>query len=232
MRFFAIIVLSFLVSGCATTRHSGSFAEINDIRGAGVYHTVRSGETLWNISKHYDLDVDTLMKANGLKDSGVLEKGQVLMIPTASREPKYRPETRTRTSTVKIPVSSSKDSFIWPVKGNIISAFGAKVDKTKNKGLDIGAGEGADVRASKSGVVVYCDDKLKGFGKTVILDHGDNYQTVYAYNSEILVNVGDSIRRNDVIAKVGKTGRAKTPSLHFEIRKNGEPRNPNYYLSH
>ncbi len=225
-----VFILAFLVSGCATTRHTGALTEINDIRGAGVYHTVRSGETLWNISKLYNLDVDTLMKANDLKDSGVLEKGQVLLIP-ASREPKQAPETRTSRYVPQMPSTVLRDSFVWPVRGNVISAFGAKVDKTRNKGLDISAGEGADVRASKSGVVVYCDDRLKGFGKTVILDHGDNYQTVYAYNSEILVNVGDQVRRNDVIARVGKTGRAKTPCLHFEIRKNGEPRNPNYYLS-
>ncbi|MFA6610362.1 MAG: M23 family metallopeptidase [Candidatus Omnitrophota bacterium] len=223
--------MALFVSGCATTRSSSTFTEIHDIRGSGLYHTVKSGETLWNISKRYNLDVDALMNANSLKDSGVLEKGQVLLIPV-SREPKQASRVKAASYVTRTSASSSKDSFVWPVKGKVISAFGSKVDKTKNKGLDISASEGSDVHASKSGVVVYCDDKLKGFGKTVIIDHGDNYQTVYAYNSEILVNVGDSVKRNDVIARVGKTGRAKTPSLHFEVRKNGESRNPNYYLSH
>jgi len=67
-------------------------------------------------------------------------------------------------------------------------------------------------------------------GKTVILDHGNNFQTVYSYNSDILVKVGDLVSQNTVIAKVGRTGRARQPSLHFEVRKNGEPQNPIYYL--
>jgi murein DD-endopeptidase MepM/ murein hydrolase activator NlpD len=78
---------------------------------------------------------------------------------------------------------------------------------------------------------VFCDEWLKGFGKTVILDHGDNFQTVYAYNSAILVNIGDVVGQNTVIARVGRGGRAKEPSLHFEIRRSGESQNPFYYLS-
>jgi len=121
-------------------------------------------------------------------------------------------------------------SFIWPVRGQIISPFGAKVDRVINKGIDIRAEEGSSVRAARAGRVVYCDSRLKGFGKTVILDHGDGFQTVYSYNSEILVNVGDTVSRNDVIAKAGRTGRAKEPCLHFEIRKNSGPQDPQRYL--
>ena len=123
-----------------------------------------------------------------------------------------------------------KDSFIWPVKGYLLSPFGAKVDRVINKGIDIRAEEGSSVRAARAGRVVYCDSRLKGFGKTVILDHGDGFQTVYSYNSEILVNVGDTVNRNDVIAKAGMTGRAKEPCLHFEIRKNSRPQDPERYL--
>jgi lipoprotein NlpD len=79
--------------------------------------------------------------------------------------------------------------------------------------------------------VVYRDSQLKGFGQTIIIDHGDGYQTVYSYNSAILVNVGDDVRQRDAIAKVGSSGRAKEPTLHFEIRRNGEPHNPEFYLS-
>ena len=104
------------------------------------------------------------------------------------------------------------------------------MEKVKNKGVDIRAIEGSAVRASRAGKVVYCDSQLKGFGKTVILDHGNNYQTVYSYNRDILVKVGDVVEQNTVIAKVGRTGRAREPSLHFEIRRNGEPQNPIYYL--
>ena len=119
---------------------------------------------------------------------------------------------------------------MWPVRGTLITPFGAVADKIISKGIDIKAPEGAGVRASRSGKVVYRDQYLKGFGKTVILDHGDNYETVYSYNSDILVNVGDQVAQNTVIAKVGRTGRAKEATLHFEIRRDGEPQNPFYYL--
>ena len=128
-------------------------------------------------------------------------------------------------------ITVAGESFTWPVRGTIVAPFGAQVDKVINKGIDIGAREGMNVKASRSGKVVYSDSQLKGFGKTLIIDHGDDYQTVYSYNSDILVNVGDRVNRNDVIARVGRTGRAKESSLHFEIRKGGEPQNPLYYLS-
>lgn len=124
-----------------------------------------------------------------------------------------------------------KNFFTWPLKGTVVSFYGSKLDMTRNKGIDIRAEEGSSVRASRAGKVVFCDEWLKGFGKTVILDHGDSFQTIYAYNSLIMVNVGDVVEQNAVIAKVGRGGRAKEPSLHFEIRRDGEPQNPYYYLS-
>ena len=124
---------------------------------------------------------------------------------------------------------STKEVFSWPLKGYILTSFGIN-GSSRSKGIDIRANEGAAVRAAKSGRVVYCDPHMKGLGNTVILDHGGGLQTVYAYNSAILVNVGDIVERGSVIAKAGSTGRAKEPSLHFEVRKNGEPQNPVYYL--
>ncbi|MCX5680214.1 MAG: M23 family metallopeptidase [Candidatus Omnitrophica bacterium] len=124
----------------------------------------------------------------------------------------------------------ANEGFLWPLKGYVITPFGVS-GPFRSKGIDIRASEGAVVRAAKSGRVVYCDPHMKGLGNTVIIDHGSGLQTVYAYNSAILVNVGDSVGRGSVIAKAGATGRAKESSLHFEVRKNGEPQNPAYYLS-
>lgn len=125
----------------------------------------------------------------------------------------------------------TKEPFAWPVNGSVAIAYGATTGRVINKGIDIRAGEGSAVRASRAGRVVYCDSHFRGFGKTIILDHGDGYQTVYAYNSDILVKLGDAVKRNDVIAKAGRTGRTKEPMLHFEIRYDGKPQNPYYYLN-
>jgi murein DD-endopeptidase MepM/ murein hydrolase activator NlpD len=188
----------------------------------GIYHYVKSGETLWCISKMYGLDMNSIITANRISDASDIERGQRLLIPGSNR--------RDRAEEEKIFVSC-KDFFVWPVRGAVISPYGAKMDRTKNKGIDIKADEGGSVRASRAGKVVFCDESLKGFGKTVILDHGDSFQTVYAYNSGILVNVGDTVAQNTVIAKAGSTGRAKVSCLHFEIRKDGESQNPFHYLS-
>ena len=188
----------------------------------GVYHYVKSGETLWGISRQYGVDINAIAKVNNLENArSDIRHGQRLLIPGPTNKQAY---------TAPKP-SFAYQAFVWPIRGTVISPYGDKLDRTKNKGMDISAPEGAPVRASKAGKVVFCDEWLKGFGKTVILDHGDNFQTVYAYNSLILVNVGDVVEQNMVIAKVGRGGRAKSPSLHFEIRRNGEPQNPFYYLS-
>jgi len=122
-------------------------------------------------------------------------------------------------------------SFAWPVHGPVIASYGQDAKNGRNKGIDIAASEGAEIKAAKGGVVVFCDEKMKGFGKTVIIDHGGGFQTIYAYNSQITVKVGDTVNQSDVIARAGQTGRAISPCVHFEIRRSGQPQDPDKYLS-
>jgi murein DD-endopeptidase MepM/ murein hydrolase activator NlpD len=237
LKLFAIIILSLALAGCAATPRSLPAGSVHPATYMPTYtpsalpavqtpaavkpitHMVKRGETLWSISKLYNVDLETLAQANNIQDSTSISKGQILEIPGVTKKPE---------SVNYVP---SKSSFAWPVRGPIVASFGTKVDRGLNKGIDIKACEGIGVAASRSGRVVYCDSAMKGFGKTVILEHGDSFQTVYSCNSEILVKVGDVVRQQDIIARVGMTGRAKEPMLHFEIRKNGEPQNPMYYLS-
>lgn len=215
-------------AGCKTTStHHATTPTVTNLPSVSVstYHQVRRGETLWRISQIYGVDVEAIAQANSLGRSSTIEVGQKLYIPRQITSTPAVP-----TSTSYIPYKPVRDSFLWPVRGTVISPYGSKFDKTSNKGIDILAEEGRDVRASRAGKVVYCDENMKGFGKTVILDHGDGFQTVYAYNSRILTSPGAIVRQNEAIAKTGNTGRAKQASLHFEIRKAGEPQNPYYYL--
>lgn len=149
--------------------------------------------------------------------------------PNAQIAPAAKPMNIAHIDTFAYP--ALRGSFVWPIKGYVTAPFGSKVDRVINKGIDIRSSEGAPVMAAKAGRVVYCDPYMQGYGKTVIIDHGDNYQTVYSYNSEILVKAGDLVNQNQVIAKAGSTGRAKGSSLHFEIRRDGEPQNPAFYLA-
>jgi len=189
----------------------------------GVYHKVAKGETLWRISKNYGVGLDSIVEANGLSDAAEINAGQVIIIPG-------KPAGKSGQAPRQAPVQSVHEEFAWPVKGRIIAKFGEKKGLIPNKGIDIGAKEGSDVAASRSGRVIFCEEKVKGFGKTVIIDHGDGMQTVYSHNSEILVRTGQDVRRSQSIAKVGSGGRDSAAYLHFEIRKKHKPQNPVHYL--
>lgn len=130
-------------------------------------------------------------------------------------------------------------SFAWPVPGfsHVSSNFGPRVHPITRRnhvhtGIDIagrnnaGRGiNGADIVAAADGRVIHTG-RMGGYGLTVIIDHGGGMSTLYAHASAILVQVGQQVRRHDVIARVGSTGTATGPHLHFEIRVNGTPQNP------
>ncbi|MBN2453075.1 MAG: LysM peptidoglycan-binding domain-containing M23 family metallopeptidase [Candidatus Omnitrophica bacterium] len=233
-------MLAIMLAGCATSpdrpysstpmiigysdiEPSAPAAEAASVPAArrwGTRHRVRAGETLWAISKMYGIDVTALARANSIGDTGSIEVGQVLRIPSAASAGEKVNYTAARATT-----------FVWPVKGTVNAPFGSKIDNVVNKGVDIKALNGSNVIASRPGRVVYCDPSFKGFGQTVIIDHMDGFQSVYSYNSDILVKSGQIVQQCDVIAKVGSSGRAREPMLHFEIRKNGEPQNPEFFLS-
>ena len=94
-------------------------------------------------------------------------------------------------------------------------------------GIDIGADKGASIVAANKGTVIMAHyDKSGGYGNMVVIDHGDGITTLYAHASKLLVKVGDEVKAGQVIAKVGSTGLSTGNHLHFEIRVNGETKNP------
>ncbi len=123
----------------------------------------------------------------------------------------------------------------YPVKkGWISSNYGYRKDpftgrKVFHRGVDISSKRGSDVVAVASGIVSFAGKK-SGFGNTIELIHGDGFITRYAHNQDILVKVGDSIAKGQVIAKVGSSGRSTGPHLHFEVSQYGRSLNPQKYL--
>jgi len=188
----------------------------------GVYHTVLKGQTLWRIAKAYDADIQKIIDSNRIGSPSKIDTGQKIFIPDAYK-------TVSIETFQSIPLKSER-GYIWPIKGKITSYYGSKVDSVTNKGIDIKATQGQTIVAARSGKVVFCDEKVKGLGKTLIIDHGDTFSTLYAHNSENLAECGDYVKQNQVIAKAGQTGRAEKPGLHFQIRKGHKPQNPFYYL--
>ena len=222
-RLLILILLAALLSGCAITSTPTVATKALPVPyQQGTYHTVHKGETLWRIAKAYNTDIKKIIDANRMSDASNIDVGQKILIPGAKKSVKvnqYAPAA-----------VRSKKGYIWPLKGKIISYYGSKIDGVKNKGIDIKVKKGQPIVASRSGKVVFCDEKVKGMGKVIILEHKNGYSTLYAHNAENLVDCGENVEQNQVIAKAGDTGRAATPSLHFEIRKGHKPKNPYYYL--
>jgi murein DD-endopeptidase MepM/ murein hydrolase activator NlpD len=187
------------------------------VKPGSIYHRVEKGQTLWRIAKIYSVDIDELVKANRIADTSNIEIGQAILIP---RKPDEKP--------AGIPVTA--EEFAWPLKGKVISSYGQVNGNLKNKGINIQAQENAKVIASRSGKVIFYGPLTGGFGKTIIIDHGDGYSTLYARNAEVFVKPGELVVKNAAIAKAGSAGRDKNTYLHFEIRKGHSPQNPGFYL--
>jgi murein DD-endopeptidase MepM/ murein hydrolase activator NlpD len=123
---------------------------------------------------------------------------------------------------------------IWPVRGYITSHYGSRIDPFNGDaelhlGLDIAGIYGTPVHAPADGVVIYAARKA-AYGNLVILDHGNGLTTRHGHLSRFNVRVGQRIRKNDVVAFVGTTGRSTAPHLHYEVRQNDRPVNPRSYL--
>ncbi|MGB7259214.1 MAG: M23 family metallopeptidase [Pseudolabrys sp.] len=140
-----------------------------------------------------------------------------------------KPEAVEAESPVKS--ASAMPSFRWPVRGRIISAFGAKPNGQQNDGINLAVPEGTPIKAAEDGVVAYAGNELKGYGNLVLIRHSNGYVSAYANASELLVKRGDSVKRGQTIAHAGQTGNVSSPQLHFEIRKGSVPVDPAQFLS-
>ncbi len=129
------------------------------------------------------------------------------------------------------PEPMSGNSFRWPVRGRIISEFGAKPDGGHNDGIDLAVPQGTSVMAAENGVVAYAGNELKGYGNLVLIRHANNWVSAYAHNEEILVKRGDKVRRGQIIAKAGASGSVSQPQVHFELRKGSRPVDPTKYMT-
>lgn len=115
--------------------------------------------------------------------------------------------------------------FEWPVKGEILSHYGEASGKFK-EGISIATSQGTPVKAASNGEVIYVGNDSEGFGQLIIVKHDNDIMTAYAHNNSILVQKGQKVVKGQAIAKVGKTGEAKTSQLYFSIRKGKTTLNP------
>lgn len=123
--------------------------------------------------------------------------------------------------------------MLWPVNGAVSSGFGKRGSR-KHDGIDIPMPAGTVIRVAKDGVVARTGGSktpcYSGYGNFILVNHGNGLQTLYAHCQKVTVRVGQQLQEGQVIANVGRTGRATTNHLHFEVRVNGKPVNPIPYL--
>jgi len=130
------------------------------------------------------------------------------------------------------PFTDFKGRLTWPVAGRLVNDFGQPraSGQLKWNGVVLAAPRGREVRSVYHGRVIFAD-WLAGLGLLVIVDHGENYMTLYGYNESILKNTGDWVAPGDVIATVGDSGGQSQASLYFEIRRGKEPQNPRQWVT-
>ncbi|MGM0446408.1 MAG: peptidoglycan DD-metalloendopeptidase family protein [Bacillota bacterium] len=187
---------------------------------ANIIHEVQRGDALITISKKYGVDVQTIKNANNLNSDGI-KAGQNLVIPSEKRFSNGQ-------------FTLQRGAFIWPVQGRITSKFGWRSDPVTgssnfHQGLDIAVSVGTEIRAASSGEVVK-SGWMTGFGKVVVIEHGDGVETLYGHNSSLLVGVGQSVNTGQIIARAGSTGKSTGSHLHFGVLVDGKATDPYKYL--
>lgn len=119
--------------------------------------------------------------------------------------------------------------FLWPVKGEVVTKFKGGW-KSACHGIEIRAEESTPVRAARAGKVLLAQ-KFPGYGQMVLIDHGDGYATVYAYNQQLLVQPDQVVKQGDTIASVGRPTRGSKGTLFFQVRRDAQPVDPLTYLN-
>ncbi|MBI3638038.1 MAG: peptidoglycan DD-metalloendopeptidase family protein [Candidatus Rokubacteria bacterium] len=210
-----------------------------------VIHEVRAGDTLGAIAKRYGVTVAAIVSANGLTGPNAkLKIGQRLVIPaavattTATAAPRMSASARKALVTalrapatliLALPDFTDLIPLLqWPIDGTITSSFGRRRTGW-HTGIDIKADLGMPVAASAPGVVTASGWEGR-YGRVVKVEHVNGFITVYAHNQHNYVEVGERVSGGQVIAVIGRTGRATTNHLHFEVRHGGLAYNPLYVL--
>jgi len=199
----------------------------------GVYHVVERHQTLYRICKTYQADMKEVAALNGISHHHKIQVGQRIFIPGAKRVMKveiYLDDVVLESSgKEEEKPARKKPDFIWPVAGKCVDVF-EESERKRHQGIDISASSDTPIKAAGSGVVIYSGNTIRGYGNLIILRHSEEYVTVYAHNQVNLVEEGARIEKGQVIGRVGQTGRATGPHLHFEIRRNNKPVDPLPYL--
>ena len=247
-RMLALVVAVIVLAGCGRSRvvreyphrgGHGAAAALPPVRVSqpkyGATAVVQRGQTVYRIATENGITARDLALWNDIPPPYTIYPGQRLRLyPSDRRDPPVRPAVvakpaaapQQRPATPAAPANADLD-WRWPAEGAVVTTF-AGGDPTR-QGIDIAGKAGQPVRAAADGVVVYSGSGLVGYGELVIVKHNDQWLSAYGHNRARLVNEGALVKAGQQIAEMGRSG-ASRDMLHFEIRYNGKPVDPQGYL--
>jgi lipoprotein NlpD len=214
-------------------------------------YVVQPGDTLAAVAARMGLSATALARANGIEPDARLAPGTVLKrpdpadMPTREKRPPRRttvparvaptPRTMPPPRPVPRPVPSPQPAhgpepgaprMVWPTSGALVNRFGARVHGRADNGIDLAAFAGMTVRAAAAGQVIFAGTEPERFGQLIVIDHGNGWATAYAYLGKVAITTGAKVGKGQAIARIGTSGEAKQPMLHFELRHDNVPRDP------
>lgn len=218
----------------------------------GLYHKVGSGETGIAIARAFGVVWAGIVMMNALQPPYTLQVGQNLLLPStasdSSTPTEITPEMRAaafslniddivtggqpagRPSVLPAPSANFAGRFAWPLQGAVIGPFGSQGGGRVNDGLNISALGGTPVPAAAPGTVVYSGNEIGVFGGLVLIDHGGGWVSAYGHLGSLNVTKAELVTAGQALGGVGETGYVTQPQLHFEIRKDRKPINPQTVL--
>lgn len=218
--------------------------------GDGREYVVQRGDTLYSIAFRYGLDYRRVAAANSIPAPYTIYPGQRVTLresevaapskakataapaplkPAPAKPPVTKP-SQPASKTVSPPpqpvyTGAKVSTWRWPAEGRVTRGFSASV----HKGIDIDGKRGNPVVAAAAGKVVYAGTGIVGLGELLIVKHNEVYLSAYAHNDALLVSEGDVVKSGQLIARQGSSG-TSTVQLHFEIRREGKPIDPQKLL--
>jgi murein DD-endopeptidase MepM/ murein hydrolase activator NlpD len=193
---------------------------------SGVYHSVAEGDTLESIAQEYKAQVEDIVgyEGNHMQEPYTVTVGQKLIVP-GGRKPYTVRHVVAWSGPIPEGAKRGTGSFGYPMSGWISQRY-----HEYHPALDIAGPEGTPIQAADSGYVALVGRSDTGYGRYVLIDHGNGFQTLYAHFSMIFVEVGQSVAKGQTIGLCGTTGKTTGPHVHFEVKLNGVRRNPSIYL--
>ena len=230
MSLYRSILLALLWSSLSACSHLHQ----QSLKGPGWY-LVKPTDTLYSIAWRYGLDYRELALWNGLQEPYQIKPGQqlVLIRPVKIPTPIAQKETKSSHKPPKVVVKSLTPDYNrvirwrWPTEGKVVNRY--EISDLDRHGIDIAGRLGQPVYAVAEGKVVYSGKGLANYGNLIIVKHNETFLSAYAFTRKRLVVEGTTVKRGELIAEMGQ-GRDQMALLHFQIRKDGKPVNPELYL--